>query len=770
MLKSCPRLSVRSVRLVGVFLVCSVVMFGAIDLFSPVDLVPEHQARLVVDSQGVPLRAFADNNGVWRYQTSPQQVSPAYLESLIQYEDRWFYQHPGVNPLSLVRAGWQWLTSGEIVSGGSTLTMQVVRIRYRLKSGLRQKLVQIVRALQLELHFSKSEILNYYLNHAPFGGVLEGVEAASRSYFGYSAAHLTQAQAALLAVLPQAPSRYRPDRYPLRAQHQRDKVLDRLVDFGRLAQEEAQDAKLEQVVADLPRLRMRAPLLARRLVQEQPNKSVIVSFIEKNIQAALESIAANSAHLIPERASLAIMVMEHGSGKVVGYVGSQNLLDAQRFGHVDMVRAQRSPGSTLKPFIYGLALDQGILHSESLLMDVPLSFGDYRPQNFNRGFSGPVSVSAALQKSLNIPAVQVLEQLGSDNFYAQLQTVGAGLTLPPNAKPNLAMALGGLATNLEHLVRLYSVLGNGGESIRPRFSAADPEKRARLLSPGAAWIIRNLLYRSGDGNDSQTLAIKTGTSYAYRDAWALAVAEHHTIGIWVGRPDNAAMQGHYGNLTAVPIAQAVAAILPTTENSVHSRPDSVSRKSICWPGGQQSATLCDEKRNAWILDDTVPKTLMSTLEQRPLIPTAQLRLSVATDTGLRASLGCSVEKRRLFNVAVWPAPLQNWIARDWRNRTRIPDLDPRCDVNDGLLPETPVQIVGLSDQSKIKLHASTLKSPSLLLEAVGGQPQWHWFLNGKLLEHSGSRLNLPIPPVGDYQLVVTDQAGMSDSLRFRVEP
>lgn len=585
-----------------------ILVLGMLDQFFPADLTPEHQARLVVDSNGDPLRAFADADGVWRYETGPEQVSQKYLESLIQYEDRWFYNHPGVNPLSLLRACWQWLTHGKIISGGSTLTMQVARIRYKLKSGLGAKFVQLGRALQLEFYFTKQDILTYYLNHAPFGGPLEGVEAASRSYFGYSASRLTQAQAALLAVLPQAPSRYRPDRYPERAKQQRDKVLDRLVTFGRLTEEEAADAKLEAVVVSAPRYQMQAPLLARRLVNALPDKAVIVSFIDSNVQQALESIARNSTHLIPERASMAMMVMEHETGKVVGYVGSQNLLDRQRFGHVDMVVAQRSPGSALKPFIYGLALDSGIIHSESLLMDVPLSFGDYRPQNFNRGFSGPVSVSDALKKSLNVPAVQVLEQVGVDNFYARLQTGGAGMTLPPNGKPNLAVALGGVSTNLENLVHLYSALGNRGEAIKPRFTAADAPRKNHLMSPGAAWIIRSMLYRSTPlVNGTTTLAIKTGTSYGYRDSWALAVAEHHTIGVWVGRPDNAAMPGHYGNLTAVPIAQAVAAVLPMTEKSVHPRPDSVSAQTICWPGGQLKKGLCDEPREAGSLRTRFPK-------------------------------------------------------------------------------------------------------------------------------------------------------------------
>lgn len=752
-------------RLVGPGLLICLLFFVTVELFFPVDLQPRNRARVVVDADGHPLRAFADKEGVWRYEIGAEQVSPSYLEALIQYEDRWFYQHFGVNPFSLARASWQCIKNWEIISGGSTLTMQVARIRYGLESSVTGKILQIIRALQLELHFSKKDILTYYLNHAPFGGPLEGVEAASRSYFGYSSSNLTRAQATLLAVLPQAPSRYRPDRYPARAERQRNKVLKRLVKFGVITPEEAADAKMESVLATAPKIETVAPLLARRLTQRQPEEALLNSFIDRDLQQTLEQIARDSIHQLPDRASLAIMVMEHGTGKVVGYVGSADMLDDNRFGHVDMVAAPRSPGSTLKPFIYGMALDDGLIHSESLLMDVPLRFGDYRPKNFNRDFSGPVSVSQALQKSLNLPAVQVLEQIGPGKLYAHLQTAGAGLQLPEDAQANLALGLGGVSTNLEHLVRLYSALANDGETLTPRLTPADQPKRTKLLSDGAAWIIRNILQSSHDTD----AAIKTGTSYGNRDSWAIAVAENHTLGVWVGRPDNAAMVGHFGSFTAVPIALSVIGALPHTAYTAHSQPDSVSSRKICWPGGQPSDTLCDETKQAWILEDTIPRTLMSTLEQTPLIPTPEFRLSIAKDSGLRTTLGCATESQA-YTLPIWPAPLQKWIKQEWRNSTRIPALDPRCSRIDGLLSETPVRIVGLNNHDRIKSHASTLSKPTLSIDVIGGQPDWYWFLNGEPLPETGSHLELLLPPPGKYQLSITDQAGMSDSVSFIVEP
>lgn len=754
-------------------LVAGLLLFFAfllVDRLAPVDLQPLSAARVVVDGRGEPLRAFADRNGEWRYQVALDQVSPHYLQALIGYEDRWYHHHVGVNPVSLMRAAWQWLRNGHVVSGGSTLTMQVARIRYPQHGGIGAKLKQILRALQLEWHYSKEEILTYYLNHAPFGGTLQGVEAASRSYFGYPAAQLTRAQAALLAVLPQAPSRYRPDRFPHRARAQRDKVLDRLVEFGVISREDAEDAKLESVEAIPPYLKPAAPLLARRLVDRYPEEHLIPTFIDREIQRRLEALARERLHLLPQHASLAMLVMEHGSGKVVAYLGSAELGDMERFGYIDMVAAERSPGSTLKPFIYGMAIDEGLIHSESLLMDAPLTFGDYCPQNFTRGFSGPVSVSRALQLSLNVPAVQVLERLDPGYFFARMQTAGAGLHLPSGAAPNLAMALGGLATNLERLVSLYSALANEGYAIVPRLTPNDPLRKHRLLSPGAAWVIRDILsHRPGEAIWRRRLAIKTGTSYGNRDAWALGVGRHHTIGVWVGRPDNGAMTGHYGSFTAVPILRAAAAILPNSGTTAHAQPATVARKDVCWPTGQQNPGLCDEERQAWIVDGAVPTTLMGTLGQSPLIPNPYLKLSLAEDSGLRTALGCAaVAEER--TIPIWPAPLQSWLPAKWRSTERVPTLDPRCDRNAGLLSESPVEIIGLDDNARLKRHATTAEQPVLSFSAVGGQPQWYWFLNGELLDARGDTFNLPMPKPGRYQLAVTDQAGMNDTLEFTVEP
>ncbi|RZL89631.1 MAG: penicillin-binding protein 1C, partial [Variovorax sp.] len=404
-------------------------------------------------------------------------------------EDRAFYWHPGVNPAALARAAWQWARHGRIVSGGSTLTMQVARLVDDRAAGrsIPAKLRQIARALQLELHHSKREILALYLNLAPMGGPLEGVETASRAYLGKGAGDLSRAEAALLVALPQSPTRLRPDRAVQAAQAARDKVLTRMQALGVWSAADVADAKLERVFAPPLRARWLAPLAAERLRQQARregrhtgrHEAVIATTLDAGLQARLEQLITDRLNTVPETASLAALVVDNRSLEVRGYVGSADFTDARRGAHVDMVRAHRSPGSTLKPFLYAMALDEGLVHSESLLVDAPQNFSGYAPGNFQADFSGPVSVSEALQRSLNVPAVDLLERLGAERFAGRLRHAGLRLRMPANAAPNLSLILGGGSTSLEELVGAYTALARGGLAGKLRLTPGEPAQDTR---------------------------------------------------------------------------------------------------------------------------------------------------------------------------------------------------------------------------------------------------------------------------------------------------
>lgn len=729
-------------------------------------------ATVVLARDGKPLRAFADEQGVWRYPTTAAQVSPLYLQALLGYEDRWFYQHPGINPYALARGAWLSLRHGRIISGGSTLTMQVARVITPIRHSYSGKLLQLFRALQLEAHLSKAEILDLYLNHAPFGGAIEGVEAASWAYLGKPASQLSHAEAALLTVLPQAPSLLRPDRHAARAQVARDKVLQRMAEQGIWSAAQVQDARIEPVITRSLRSPLSAALLAERLRQQQPEARRIQSTIDAPLQRAVEQRVSDYVARLPSRTSAAVLVMDNLSLEARVYVGTANFADPQRLGHVDMVRAWRSPGSTLKPFLYGMALDDGLVHSQSLLVDAPQDFGSYRPGNFDEAFAGPVSVSEALQRSLNVPAVDVLDHVGPERFSAQMAAGGLALRLPPGAQPNLAMILGGTAARLEALVGVYSALANEGVAGAPRYTPQQSVQQRRLLSPGAAWIVRDMLASNpaelpgmqlqNSRSARAPLAWKTGTSYGYRDAWAIGVSDRWTLGIWVGRPDGTPSPGQYGSLTALPLLFAVNGMLPNAAGAPRfSQPDSVQAIDICWPLGiaasDTPAEQCRQRRSAWTLNHSLPPTFAERGVDRWASGLLKLRVN---DAGQRLSAGCSDEPSRAIQIARWPALASQWLSDKDLQAAAVPPLKPGCPA-DSLDSSTPIRIAGLSDGSTLRKPPNSQNPLRITLQALGTSATVQWLLDGRLQTSSqGSEpVNINLPQVGAHQVTALSAQG-----------
>uniref|UniRef100_UPI003C7E7E93 peptidoglycan glycosyltransferase PbpC n=1 Tax=Pseudomonas veronii TaxID=76761 RepID=UPI003C7E7E93 len=773
-----------SLRLVARWTLASLLLMIALlwlaDRIWPLPLPKDDLARVVLAEDGTPLWRFADANGVWRYPVQTAEVSPYYLDALLTYEDRWFYQHPGVNPFALARATWQNLTGARVVSGGSTLSMQVARLLDPHSRTFHGKLRQLWRTAQLEWHLSKAEILNLYLNRAPFGGTLQGVAAASWAYLGKSPAQLTHAEAALLAVLPQAPSRLRPDRHPQRAQEARDKVLRRLGEFQVWPSSAVTEA-LEEPLLLAPRLEPSlAPLLARRL-NRPDSPPLIRTTLDATLQRRLEDLLLGWRARLPEYTSAAILVVEEDSMAVRAYLGSVDINDAKRFGHVDMISALRSPGSTLKPFLYGMALDDGLIHSESLLQDVPRRYGDYRPGNFSMGFTGAVPASTALSSSLNLPAVQLLEAYGPKRFAAQMRIGGVPLALPALAEPNLALILGGAGSRLEDLVSGYSAFARDGRSATIRLQPDDTLKERPLLSPGSAWIVRRIL--SGQARPDRdpraelvqrpVLAWKTGTSYGFRDAWAIGVGPRYLIGVWIGRPDGTPVPGQFGLASAAPLMLQVHDVLTNRDSQrgisapVKPVPANVGVAAICWPLGQpmsRSDPNCRRQRFAWTLDNTTPPTLLA-LDQ-PL--GVGLMESVwVNPKGLRVDAHCP--GAQLKNIALWPAPLEPWLPRAERRDARLPAADPDCPPP-ALAASSPLSIVGVREGDQLRLPAASQQALRLKISALGGSGRRWWFLNGAPLGDSANQdsINASFEQLGRYQLSVLDEAGQTARIEFSV--
>ena len=519
-------------------------------------------SSVVLDRNDKLLRAYAMEDGRWRLPVNAKTgVDPVYLKLLLAYEDKRFNDHRGVDPLALGRAATQLASRGQIVSGGSTITMQLARlIEPRRERSLSVKLQQILRAIEIEQQLRKDEILHLYLTMAPFGGNLEGVRAASFAYFGKEPKRLSLGEAALLVALPQSPETRRLDRYPEAARRARDRVLDRMVEHGVVTSEDAIHAKDEIVPNSRKPMPLLAPHATDQVIAGAEAGASIKLTLDGGLQKVLEALARDRAQILGPDISIGILAVDNEGGEVLARVGSPDYFDVRRAGQVDMTRAIRSPGSTLKPFIYGLAFEDGFVHPESLIDDRPIRFGSYAPENFDMTFQGTVPVRKALQLSLNVPAIALLDRVGPGRLSARLKSAGGALVLPKDEAPGLAMGLGGVGVTLRDLVQLYSGFPRLGSVLPLREIAVDDDAKdtrepLRLMDPVAAWQVGNVLIGTPPPENAAAgrIAFKTGTSYGYRDAWSVGFDGRMTIGVWVGRPDGAPVPGILGRTTAAPI-------------------------------------------------------------------------------------------------------------------------------------------------------------------------------------------------------------------------
>lgn len=556
--------------------IAGVAALGALDRAFPPDYRRLGQLSTVVTARdGTALRVFRAGDDAIRLAATTAQVEPAYLDMLIAYEDRRFRWHPGVDPVALVRAVGQSLVHRRVVSGASTLTMQVARLLEPRPRTVGSKLIEMARAVQLERRHTKDEILGMYLTLAPFGGNLAGVRAASLAYFGREPRELGPAQAALLVALPQSPTRRRPDRHPDAARDAALRVLDRVAAAGVIDERRRLEAREAGLPAKRQPLPMASPHLAQALAAEAAPGATVRSTLDARLQQGLETLGRRERPWFGDDASLAVLVVDNATAEVRGHLGGDFF--ATQGGQVDMTRASRSPGSTLKPFVYGLAFDDLMIHPETVIEDKPLAFGDYAPRNFDKDYHGQVTIRTALRQSLNLPAVAVLDRIGPQRLMAAFNAAGVQPRLPRGAtEPGLPIALGGVGISLADLARLYRAAAGDGLSrpLRYRADAPAEDRPKPLLGPVARYYLADILADAAmpdsvtqvaaEGS-ARRIAYKTGTSYGFRDAWAIGWSASHTVAVWVGRPDGSPRPGALGRNAAGPVMIKVFDLIPNQE-------------------------------------------------------------------------------------------------------------------------------------------------------------------------------------------------------------
>jgi penicillin-binding protein 1C len=762
--------SVRSLAVLGM-----TAWFGWLLLPRPPLLDGISFSQSVRDRNGKLLRVTLSADQKFRIWTPLEKISPDLIDATLRYEDKYYARHPGVNPIALARGAADLLRFHRATTGGSTITMQLARLRFHLHTRtISGKLEQIMRALELERHYSKNQILEAYLNLAPYGRNIEGIGAASGIYFDKPASKLSRPEAIALSVIPQSPSR--------RALH-----TDRDNHSVNLAQSSWYDRSGPDTDAEFsmrefrPRMQTERKFMAPHFVQEvlemvgsarcadrTPQRGVstnIITTLDLEKQQAIErrvtAYVANNRNRGIENA--AVFLVDARTMDVLAQVGSADFYKADINGQVDGTRSPRSPGSTLKPFVYALALEQGLIHPLSILADAPRSFGEYNPENFDREFLGPIRACDALARSRNVPAVELASHLAHPTLYEFLSTAEVRL---PKAESfyGLALPLGGAEVSLQNLVRLYAALANDGE-LRPlRFATSDRiAKPKRILSPEAAFLTLEMLgnvprpeMNCADGNHSARFYWKTGTSHGFRDAWSIAVFDHYVLGVWVGNFDGRANPAFVGRAAAAPllfqIIDSLRAAWP--EPTVPHQPPpgaNLKRVEFCALSGDLPNQFCTQRVEGWFIPGVSP------------IKTCDVHREVLVDTasGLRVPIddGTRHLKREIYEF--WPGDFLTLFEQAGIPRRVPPPFLP--DTGSELASRLGQKPVIVSPNSKEILLASKKTIP-LRAKADADVREIFWFAGKQFVGKAAPNQVLEwTAAAGDYEVTALDDHGRAGS-------
>ena len=588
----------------AIFAVLAFLGFLLTDALAPLPA-PKPYSRIVYARDGSMLHATLSRDDKWRMHTRIDEVPPSLLQSLIAKEDRYFWYHPGVNPLALARAAFSNVFSGARVSGASTITMQVARMLEPKPRTFWAKVQEMFRAMQLEWHYSKREILEMYLSYLPYGGNVEGVKAASHLYFGRSPQRLSLSQAIVLTVIPNRPNSLRPDQHPEALRAARDKWARRFAEEGIFDQEALADALREPVAAQRLPLPTIAPQFCLRMLASRPEERIWTS-LDPRIQAQSALLLHNHvqrAQKVGVRNG-ALLVVDNATMEVLAYCGSADFGDKDAKGEVDAVQALRSPGSTLKPFLYASAFDRGLLTPQMKVLDVPFEAGGYMPVNYDKTCTGEVSAEYALRHSLNLPAVRLLDQMGVHSFVQSLALMGFQGIGQDRKDMGLSVVLGGCGVRLDELVPAYAAFARGG---RLRHLQYDPlpkgaPRQIPLCSPESAYLVTDILAGLErpdlpqdllDRSRLPRIAWKTGTSFGRRDAWAIGYNPRYTIGVWMGNMEGDGVQGLSGAATATPLLIELFNALSAGQDKVwFQQPEGVEKRQVCSVSGRLPGAQC----------------------------------------------------------------------------------------------------------------------------------------------------------------------------------
>lgn len=719
----------------------------------------------VIDAQGAPFHVFLSEDEKWRLPVDLDTVDARFLAALFAFEDERFAWHPGVDPIAIVRAALSNARAGRVVSGGSTITMQLARLVEPRPRTVTSKAIEVLRAVQLEARLGKRRVLELYLARAPFGRNLEGIETASWTLFSHSARSLSAAEIAVLLALPQRPVERAP--HPshvdvLRAA--RDDVARRLVAAGVFTAQDAEEVSAAAVPTGFKPLPRRAAHAAVWLRALRPDRVRI----ETTLDARVQRIAEQAFAVERERAARdgiyggALVVVEHATGAVRGLVGGYDFLAARDGAQIPAFATPRATGSTLKPFIYAEAIDTGLVLPETLVEDIPRAYGSYVPHNFDGGFDGEVRLEDALSRSLNLPFVNLLHELGTERFLGTLRQMGVRSLVEEPGHYGLSVAAGSLEMTPLELAGMFAMLANGGAAhpvhVEPRATMDSAPEPVRVLSPGAAWLTRRALSlrdrpdfpsRGREPNQLRAIHWKTGTSFHHRDAWAAGSGPAYTVVVWQGNLDRTPSVHLVGASAAAPLLFDVLESLASTDDALVDTdvPSDLMQVEVCALSGRVPGPACEHTRIALARAQRVPTERCGFHDE------------VETDvaTGLRVLPGCRAGKTTRTDVAtVWPAPVRRFLNARFRGMPRAPSLHPDCVRDDTAAPRilspvsgvTMLMVPGLAvDRQEVPFEAS-------------GSGTLSWYVDGEHVGDAPADERLWwTPTLGAHRVVAMDERG-----------
>jgi penicillin-binding protein 1C len=758
------------VKRTGITVIVLIFLFFLLNWLFPLPDKVEY-STIVTDNKGTVIHAFLTKDQQWRMKTTLDEISPLLRKTIIQKEDKYFYRHPGINPIAMARALFKNIVRGKRTSGASTITMQVARALQPRKRTYAGKLVEMFRALQLEWKYDKDEILQLYLNLLPYGGNIQGVKSASILYFGKNPDHLSLAEITALSIIPNRPSSLVMGKANDEIVKQRNRWLQIFAKEKVFTQKEIADALQEPLTATrgtVPRL---IPHLAYKL---KPQGDIIHTNIRLNDQLKIEKLVQDYVRTLSLKNihNAAVMVIDNSTHQVTSYVGSADFYDSTEGGQVNGAAAIRQPGSTLKPLLYGLCFDEGLLTPKMVITDVAVNYAGYAPENYDRNFNGYVTTEFALEHSLNIPAVKGLRMLGRERFTEELVKCNFAQVRKDRQKLGLSMILGGCGTTLEELTGLYSAFANDGKYIQPSFLRNDTTQQQlrakKLLTPAATFMINEILSRIDrpdfplnwqSTEHLPKIAWKTGTSYGRRDAWSIGYNKKFTVGVWVGNFSGAGVPDLSGATIATPLLFKIFNTIDyDSDQEWFSQPMDCELRTVCSETGLTPADHCTNIVSDYFIPLISPVTPCNNVQE----------VMVSEDEHYAYCKTCAPDagyKKKTYKLI--SAEMQSYYSQRNIAYQHIPMHNPACEK---IFKEGVPVITFPVGGSEYLINKKDPEPLQLTCQTGNDVQQVYWYINNKFYKSSEAKAKqFFVPDEGPVKISCTDDKGRNRDIWITVK-